>query len=165
MILLLGVSMDERYNDNPYNLICRKGVGLMASSSLIYPAFALVLLTMGVAIRMAQLRFRSVLKGDLNPRYFEYNRDGTVPAYLAKVEQNYANLLEIPILFYAAVALFLTRTHVDLIDLIVVWCFVASRYIHTFIHISYNHVMHRFYAFLTGVVLVMIIWIRLVMTL
>ena len=78
--------------------------------TIIYPVFALAFLTFAVASWMGRLRFAAVKRGDLSARYYRLNRGGEVPEYLAKVSQNYDNLLELPILFYVvSVLLYVTN--------------------------------------------------------
>jgi hypothetical protein len=126
--------------------------------TILYPLFALVLLTFVIAIRMGRLRFAAVKRGDLSAGYYRLNRGGEVPAYLAKVSQNYDNLLELPILFYVVAVLLYVTNRVEVAQLILAWLFVVSRYVHSYIHTTSNNVMHRMRAFLTGVLALIGMW-------
>ena len=131
----------------------------MENTLILYPIFALVALTLGIGIRLGVLRFAAVRRGDLTPRFYELNRGGKMPDYLAKVSQNYDNLLELPILFYLlAVCLFITDK-VDMVQLLLAWLFIASRYAHSYIHITDNKLRPRMRAFLLGVLLVIVMWV------
>lgn len=131
----------------------------MENTLILYPIFALVALTLGIGIRLGVLRFAAVRRGDLTPRFYELNRGGKMPDYLAKVSQNYDNLLELPILFYLlAVCLFITDK-VDIVQLLLAWLFIASRYAHSYIHITDNKLRPRMRAFLLGVLLVIVMWV------
>ena len=131
----------------------------MENTLILYPIFALVALTLGIGIRLGVLRFAAVRRGDLTPRFYELNRGGKMPDYLAKVSQNYDNLLELPILFYLlAVCLFITDK-VDMAQLLLAWLFIASRYVHSYIHITDNKLRPRMRAFLLGVLLVIVMWV------
>lgn len=131
---------------------------MLDQQAILYPTFALVVLTFAVALRLGQLRFAAVKRGDVNPRYYELNRGGKLPDYLIKVSQNYDNLLELPILFYALVALLLASGQVELTQVILAWVFVALRYLHSYIHITSNNLKHRMRAFLLGGVVLMVMW-------
>ena len=48
----------------------------MQTTWILYPMFAMVMLTLVIAMRMLQLRFRAVLNDSLNPAYFKLNRGG-----------------------------------------------------------------------------------------
>lgn len=74
---------------------------------------------------------------------------------------NYANLLESPILFYVAILLTLMLMVQDSILVALAWIYVASRYLHSFIHVTYNQVMHRFSVFIFSSFVLLAIWVRL----
>lgn len=125
---------------------------------ILFPVFALAALTFGIGIWLARLRFAAVKRGDLSPRYFAINRGGEVPEYLAKVNNNYNNLLELPVLFYVATILLYVSDRVELAQLILAWIFVASRYVHSYIHTTYNNVRHRLRTFMLGVIALISMW-------
>ena len=41
------------------------------------------------------------------------------------------------------------------------WVYVATRFVHSYIHIIYNNVVHRMYAFVSGILVLILIWFRL----
>jgi len=130
----------------------------MNQNLILYPVFAQAALTFGVGIWLARLRFAAVKRGDLSPRYFAINRGGEVPEYLAKVHNNYNNLLELPILFYAVTALLLITVKVEPAQVVLAWIFTGSRLVHTYIHTTYNNIRHRLRAFLVGAGSLIFMW-------
>ncbi|MGD8526359.1 MAG: MAPEG family protein [Thioalkalispiraceae bacterium] len=130
----------------------------MEQNSILLPVFALVALTFGIGIRLGKLRLAAVKRGDLNPRYYELNRGGKVPDYLAKVSHNYDNLLALPILFYVVSIMLFVSGKVEIAQIILAWVFVVSRYVHSYIHTGYNNVRHRMRAFILGVVALIGMW-------
>ncbi|MGH8119688.1 MAG: MAPEG family protein, partial [Gammaproteobacteria bacterium] len=86
------------------------------------------------------------------------NRGSEVPEYLAKVNNNYNNLLELPILFYALTALLLITVNVEPAQVILAWIFTGSRLVHTYIHTTYNNVRHRLRAFSLGAGALLAMW-------
>jgi len=74
---------------------------------------------------------------------------------------NYANLFESPVLFYTAILLTLILMVQDNILVVLAWSYVASRYLHSFIHVTYNRVMHRFSVFIFSSFVLLAIWVRL----
>ena len=74
---------------------------------------------------------------------------------------NYTNLYESPVLFYTAILLTLILMVQDNVLVVLSWAYVTSRYIHSFIHVTYNRVMHRFAAFLFSSFVLLAIWVRL----
>ena len=73
----------------------------------------------------------------------------------------FSNLFESPVLFYLAILLTLILMLQDSILVILAWAYVASRYMHSFIHVSYNRVMHRFSVFVLSCFILLGIWVRL----
>jgi hypothetical protein len=131
----------------------------MEHSLILFPVVALVALTFGIALWMGKLRFLAVRRGDLSPRYYELNRGGKVPDYLAKVSQNYDNLLELPILFYVLGCLLYVTDKVEPAQLVMAWLFVGSRYVHSYIHTTTNTLKSRMRVFLFGALLLMVMWL------
>jgi hypothetical protein len=78
---------------------------------------------------------------------------------------NFRNLLEVPVLFYAlcAVAIGLHQTPLWLV--LGAWAFVLLRLAHSVIHCTYNKVMHRLAAFLASLVLLVVMWVAFVLSL
>jgi len=74
---------------------------------------------------------------------------------------NYANLFESPVLFYTAILLTLMLMVQDSILVSLAWLYVGSRYVHSFIHVTYNRVMHRFSVFIFSSFILLAFWIRL----
>ncbi|MNC97232.1 hypothetical protein D3C83_148270 [compost metagenome] len=52
-----------------------------------------------------------------------------------------------------------------LLEAVLAWLFVVSRYVHAFIHLTSNHVIRRFFAFATGATIVLVLWIELIVRL
>jgi len=44
---------------------------------------------------------------------------------------------------------------------ILAWTYVASRYLHSIIHVTYNQVMHRFAVFIFSSFVLLAFWVRL----
>ena len=74
---------------------------------------------------------------------------------------NYSNLFESPVLFYTAILLTLMLMVQDSILVSLAWLYVASRYVHSFIHVTYNRVMHRFFVFIFSSFILLAFWVRL----
>ncbi|MDY0207662.1 MAG: hypothetical protein RBR82_13730 [Pseudomonas sp.] len=67
---------------------------------IIYPMFALVVLTFVIGFSMGISRLISVKKGLVDRRYFQLFT-GSAPDSIVKLGRNFSNLLEVPVLFYA----------------------------------------------------------------
>ncbi|PPD45284.1 MAG: hypothetical protein CTY16_10310 [Methylobacter sp.] len=133
----------------------------MKQALIVYPVFAVVLLTFVIGIWMLRLRIRAVKEEGLNPGYFLLNRGAKLPDGLAKVTQHYDNLFEMPVLFYVACLSVLATNSTDIVFLCLAWFFVGARYAHAYIHTTYNGLKHRRLAFLAGTSIVAAMWIKL----
>ncbi|WP_075178386.1 MAPEG family protein [Neptunomonas phycophila] len=130
--------------------------------SIIYPMFALVVVTFVVGLSMGAARLISVKKGQVNPKYYKLLTGYEAPENIIKLSNNFSNLLEVPILFYILGVLLVALDISNSVILILAWCFVALRIVHSVIHITYNHPKHRFYAFLTSSLIVLAMWVKLI---
>ena len=129
-------------------------------TALIQPVVALVGLTAIVFVLMVVYRNFALIRGAASLRYFQ---TATVDQPAEKVERParaYANLLELPVLFYAVCLLMLTTGTFDSVQVSLAWIFVAARYAHALIHIGFNYVPLRFTAFLAGATTLAVIWTR-----
>lgn len=133
---------------------------VVQGKALIQPVVALVVLTAIVALLMAVYRNVALIRGAVSARYFRtYTADGPAE-WVERPARAYMNLLELPVLFYVACLLMLTTGRYDSVQVSLAWLFVATRYVHAFIHVGFNHVPLRFTAFLSGVLTLVVIWTR-----
>lgn len=133
---------------------------------MLYPLFAMVLLTLTVGIIALRARFASVKSGELDPRYFRnmQPREGkAVPERVVITSRCFNNQFEVPVLFYTGCVTALALDQVSVYSLWLAWGFVISRCFHAWIHLTYNNVLHRMYSFLVGLVLMLSLWIEQVL--
>ncbi len=71
---------------------------------------------------------------------------------------NFRNLFELPVLFYALCILLMHTQQLSSFFINCAWVFVALRIVHSGIHLSYNRVMHRFYAYLLSSLTLWLMW-------
>ena len=129
---------------------------------MLYPLFAMVLLTLLVGIIALRVRIASVKSGQLKPDYFRdmLIKEGMhVPDRVVITTRAYNNLFEIPVLFYTIGVASIAMNQVTVYSLVLAWGFVISRCVHTWIHLTYNNVLHRVNAFWVGIILVLALWI------
>ncbi len=133
----------------------------MNQESILFPVFALAGLTFFVSLWMARLRFMAVKRGDLDRRYYKLNRGWELPDYLVKVSRNFENLLEIPVLFYVISLMIYLTKQADFAHVSLAWVYVGTRFVHTYVHTTYNNVRHRMIPFMLGGILLIAMWVRL----
>lgn len=73
---------------------------------------------------------------------------------------NLENLFEVPMLFFAVCLTIQVAGITDLIYVKMGCTYVALRALHSFIHCTYNRVMHRFLAYATSTLVLLAMWIR-----
>ena len=132
----------------------------MNSVIIFYPIFVLVALTFSVGFLMLRSRFAAVKNKQMSIKYFRLN-EGNAPEHIQKLSHNYDNLLSMPILFYLAMVIIYIVQAVDETYLLLAWLYVAVRFVHSYIHIGYNNVVHRMYAFVLSSLVLIVIWLRL----
>lgn len=130
--------------------------------SIIYPMFALIVLTFVVGFSVGASRLISVKKGQVDPLYYKLLSGHPPPEYVIKLGRNFSNLLEVPILFYTLCVLLVALNISNPAILALAWCFVGLRIVHSIVHITYNHPKHRFYAFLASSLTVLAMWVQLI---
>jgi hypothetical protein len=134
----------------------------MPRETILTPVFALVMLTFVVWTAMYVLRVRFMKQHRIHPQRVK-NRAGAVAELqpVAGPADNFQNLMEMPGLFYLLVVFLYVLDRVDAVYLAGAWAFVGLRYLHSFIHVTYNRVMHRFLVYQVGVFLLWFMWARL----
>lgn len=129
---------------------------------LLMPLLAQVILTFTVMIIMYRRRVSEMKTKRIHPQRSKTR--SVAHGILTDSESaadNYLNLFESPVLFYVAILLTLILMVQDSIIVFLAWTYVGSRYLHSFIHISYNQVMHRFSVFIFSSFVLLAIWSRL----
>ena len=132
-----------------------------SSNSLILACTAMVLLVVLVALRMLYVRVTEMRTRRIHPQQVANSRQMADKFQSIQAADNYRNLFEMPVLFYAICAVLLVLNKADGAYVTLAWLFVALRYAHSAIHCSYNNVNHRFLAFGSSTVVVWAMWVRL----
>ncbi|KAB7622686.1 MAPEG family protein [Alkalilimnicola sp. S0819] len=128
-------------------------------AQLLSTCLVLVLLTFAVALRMLWSRAREARAKRLHPQ--KLATSGQMAAHMedTRAADNFRNLFEVPVLFYALASLAVALGHVPAWLVTGAWLFVLSRIAHSLIHCSYNRVLHRFIAFGGGFLLLVLMWL------
>ena len=130
----------------------------MDRSSILLPVIALATLTFAVLLLIPIRRFRAGFRGQVTSADFKFGESERVPDEVKLANRNYMNLLEIPVLFYTVCILFFVTETVDPLAVQLAWAYVALRAVHCAIHVTYNKVRHRLYAFALSNVALIVMW-------
>lgn len=134
--------------------------GKSMSQQLIFaPMGALAFLTLGVLGIIPLRRFAAGRAGLIKSDDFKFGESASVPGHVSVPNRAMMNLLELPVLFYVAGLMYFVAGKVDMVSLNVAWIYVAFRFIHTAIQLTYNNVMHRLIPFALSNVVLIAFWI------
>lgn len=127
-------------------------------SAIYLPAVAMVLLTFVVWWRMYALRIGQMKRERIHPQAVATSAALAAKLTDSRAADNFRNLFELPVLFYLALPV---AQHAGLVStpvLALAWLFVALRVVHSAIQCTYNKVMHRFYAYVAGGMVLWTLW-------
>ena len=134
----------------------------MSNDAIVYPMFAMVVLTATVLVIMFRSRVRAVRENALTSAYFRVYQGGTEPDYAVKPARHFINLFEAPTLFYAACLVALATRATGPAILALAWVYVAVRVVHAWIHIGHNRLRHRIRAYAASCAVLLALWICVV---
>ncbi|MCD6071633.1 MAG: hypothetical protein K0R61_4575 [Microvirga sp.] len=130
----------------------------MSISAVILPVLVQVGLTFILLFWMGRSRLATLKSGELKVKDIALG-ERVWPKRILQVQNSYQNQFELPVLFYALVALALITRKADMLFVVMSWMFVVSRLVHAAIHVTSNKVSLRFMAFLVGVLILAAMWI------
>jgi hypothetical protein len=129
---------------------------------VIYPMFAMVMLTFVVLVTLFRARVRAVREGKVSAAYFRIYQGEVEPESTAKPARHFANLFEAPVLFYvvclAAMIMHFTGTGMQ----VLAWVYVAARAMHAWVHLGGNRLRKRIRAYFFSWLVLLSMWIYLV---
>ena len=125
---------------------------------LIYPMFAMVVLTFIVLIQLFRTRTRAVTSGAVKASFYKTFQGDAEPEAAQKLTRHFSNLFEAPTLYYVACVAGLVIHVTDLAFLMMAWFYVLARLIHAYIHIGKNKIYPRIYAYFSSWIILVIMW-------
>ncbi|RWD63455.1 MAG: hypothetical protein EOS36_12540 [Mesorhizobium sp.] len=129
----------------------------MNQTAIFWPMLAHVLLVYIVYLVMLKRRYLAVKSGEA--KISQYKVRSTEPVSSVTVANNLINQFELPVLFHVlCLALFVTNG-VNYLTLALMWLFVVTRYVHAWVHVTRNYMLHRSRAFFFGAGVLLVAWI------
>lgn len=128
--------------------------------SILWPTFALVGLMFIVYTMMFVKRFGHIRANP--PRAEDFATGEAALRYFEPVEMpanNYRNLFEMPVLYFALVPLLLFTNQDSHVQVALAWFYVALRYVHSFVHIGPKKVPVRALLFSLSALVLLAMWI------
>jgi hypothetical protein len=130
----------------------------MSDAAMLGPVFLHVVLILVLLVVTGRGRVAAVKAGKVRLKDIALD-SSKWPDWLRKPANNYQSQFELPVLFYALVALIIATGLADWVLLVLAWGFVASRLAHSFIHLGSNHPPHRLVAFAAGAAILAAMWL------
>lgn len=134
----------------------------MLQSSLVYPMFAMVLLTAWVVITLFRRRVSAVRENLVTAAYFRIYQGEAEPEAAAKASRHLANLFEAPTLFYVGCLAAMVTGQTGAAVVALAWAYVVARYVHAYVHLGGNRLRHRMRVFGVSWLLLLALWITIV---
>ncbi|MPM74981.1 hypothetical protein SDC9_121971 [bioreactor metagenome] len=129
------------------------------STTLLWPVFALVAWTMCMILYLAYRRMYATTHEDVDILQFALGESGELPESVILVHRNYMNLLEMPLLFYVVCVLAFAAGVQSSWLVTLAWGYVVLRVTHSVVHVTYNHIPHRFALFAGSNVVLAGMWL------
>jgi hypothetical protein len=130
----------------------------MSLQAVLLPVFVQVALTFALLFWLGPSRVAAVRRGEVRVRDIAMGQQAW-PKRQTQIGNAYHNQLQLPVFFYVLVALTLFARKADLLFVLMSWVFVLLRLVHAWIHVTTNRLPGRFYVFLAGAIVLLIMWI------
>ena len=129
----------------------------MTIQAVLLPLFVHVVLTFVLLVWAGYLRVGAVRSGVVDSRDVAL-REPNWPPHIRQIANAYQSQLELPLLFYVLTILAWITKQADLLFVVMAWVFVLLRVFHAAVHVSSNNMGQRAWLFITGVVVLAIMW-------
>jgi hypothetical protein len=130
----------------------------MSAQMVLLPVFVQVGLTFALLFMMAGSRTTTLKSGQTRIKDIALGQPNW-PARTMQVGNCFRNQFELPVLFYALIALALPLRHADLVIVLLSWVFVITRFVHAGIFVTANNVGRRGLAWFAGALVLFIMWV------
>jgi hypothetical protein len=130
----------------------------MSVQMVLLPVFVLVGLTFFLLVWMAAARGQAVKARETSLKDIALGEPNW-PTKVTQIGNCFSNQFEIPVLFYALIALALPLRHADLFIVLMSWVFVVARFAHAGIFVTSNNVQRRGQIWFAGVLVLLAMWI------
>ena len=135
--------------------------------TILLPPTVLAFLTGFVWLRMGSDRLGELRSRRIHPQQVATSKQMSESLQTVQSADNFRNLFEVPVLFYALCGFLAITKLTTLLLLACAWGYVVLRAAHTYIHLTHNKVVRRFQTFVASTIVLYIMWgifaVRLVM--
>jgi hypothetical protein len=130
----------------------------MSIQSVLLPVFVLVGLTFALLLGMAGARRNALVSRETKIEDIVLGQPNW-PVRATQIANCYRNQFELPVLFYALIAIALPIRQTDLVIVILSWVFVVTRFVHAGVFVTSNDLNRRSLAWFAGVLVLFVMWV------
>jgi hypothetical protein len=130
----------------------------MSLQAVLLPLFIQVALTFVLMFWTGGVRIAAIRRGDVKIRDIALGQRAW-PERETQIANAYHSQFELPVLFYVLVVVAIIARKADFVFVIMSWVFAVLRIVHAAVHTGSNNVPRRFYAFLAGAIVLLLMWI------
>jgi hypothetical protein len=127
----------------------------MNHNLIFLPVVIQIVLVFSLYIYLAIVKSKAIKAGKVDEQRRSLYDDAW-PDYVLKVNNNIRNQFEVPVIFYVLVLLMWLIQSINIVMHILAWLFVASRILHSIIHVGSNYVPKRRKIFMFGCLILII---------
>ncbi|MEA5467148.1 MAPEG family protein [Leptothoe sp. PORK10 BA2] len=130
----------------------------MPQTMIFPPLLAMIALVAAVWVRLYIDRLSELRSRQISPQDISTSRQMAERMKNTNAADNFKNLFEMPVLFYAfCLTIFVTQS-VTAMFVGLSWLYVLLRVAHSVIHCTYNKVLHRFTVYAASSLLLFGLW-------
>ena len=121
----------------------------------------MAIFTLALMPVMLVIRVKAVRSGAEDIEYFKVFKGPAKSEKVAQSGRHISNLFEVPTLFYVACLTILLLQIDDKTFAILGFTYFALRIVHSFVHLTYNKLLHRMIPFIISNIVLIITWVRI----
>lgn len=127
--------------------------------AILLPPTVLALLTAVVFGRLYSDRIAEIRARRIHPQQLATSKQSADTLQNVTASDNYRNLFEAPVLFYALCGYLALTELTTMLLLACAWGYVFLRVAHTFVHLTSNKVIRRFQLFFASSIVLFAMWL------
>ncbi|MGH6717482.1 MAG: MAPEG family protein [Bradyrhizobium sp.] len=130
----------------------------MSVPTVLLPVFVQVGLTFALLIAMVMSRRAALVSRETRIKDIALG-EPKWPVRATQIGNCYRNQFELPVLFYALIALSLPLHHADFFIVVTSWIFVILRLVHAGVFVTSNDLGRRSTAWIVGALVLLVMWL------
>lgn len=126
---------------------------------LLIPFYIFYIVCLGVV--MFKKRINAIKGKEISAQYFK-DYQGVVPAQLKVYQNHFENQFQFPVVFFITCLALIQTQATTMVTVLLSYCFVLTRLFHSYFHLGSNNLRLRGLSYLTGVFIILALWINIV---